>query len=114
MLSLMASEKSIVYVVLGLSESFSSTSIFLPEGFISACSICGGDITTFSVGLSTCMYSLKYMFIFFALMFTPWSAGDVLTIAGGVSSYHPPSGCPILAHEHTIARTAKSSHCMLL
>ena len=52
--------------------------------------------------------------IFFALMFTPWSAGDVLTIAGGVSSYHPPSGCPILAHEHTIARTAKSSHCMLL
>ena len=55
----MASEKSTVYVVLGFSESFSSTLIFLPEAFISACSSCGGDTTTFSDALSSFMNSSK-------------------------------------------------------
>ena len=55
----MASEKSMVYVVLGFSESFSSTLIFLPVAFISACSSCGGDTTTFSDAFSNFMNSSK-------------------------------------------------------
>ena len=113
MLSVMASEKSTVYVVLGMSESFSSTSIFLPAAFISACSICGGDITTFSVGLSTCMYSSKYITTFFCFTFTPLSCGVVRVMVGGVSSYHPPSGCPMRAHDTAAMHTAASSHSML-
>ena len=110
MLSLMASEKSTVYVVFSLSVSFSSTSIFLPAACISACSICGGDMTTFSVGLSTCMNSSKYIVIFFCFTFTPLSSGVVLTITGGVSSYQPPSGCPIFAHDATASSAAASTH----
>ena len=94
----MASEKSMVYVVAGFSESLSSTTIFFPAPFISGISICGGDTTTFSVGLSTVMYSSKYIVTFFGLTPTALSAGVAPTMRGGVSSYSPPSGCPILAH----------------
>ena len=59
MLSLMASEKSMVYVVLGFNESLSSTLFFLPVAFISACSSCGGDTTTFSDAFSNFMNSSK-------------------------------------------------------
>ena len=105
LLSLMASEKSTVYVVLGFSESFISTTMRFPAALISGVSICGGDITTFSVGLSTCMYSSKLMLILRVLMPVLWSSGEQLVILGGVSSYHPPSGCPILAHDVIITAT---------
>ncbi len=48
-----------VYVVFSLSESFSATVIFFPAPLMSGISICGGDTTTFSVGLSIWMNSLK-------------------------------------------------------
>ena len=38
------------------------------------------------------------MTTFFSFTPVPLSSGVVANICGGLSSYHPPSGCPILAH----------------
>lgn len=68
----------------------SLTDIFFPSFFISGASFCGGETTTFSVGLSIFMYSLKYSVAF--LLLTPVaheSDGDSAMTCGGVSSYHP-------------------------
>ena len=48
------------------------------------------------------------MFTFFALTFTPRSAGVAPMTFGGVSSYHPPSGCPIRAHDATTATKSRA------
>ena len=50
-----------VYVVLGSSESISSTLMRLPEVLISGISTCGGEITTFSEAFSIFTASSKRM-----------------------------------------------------
>ena len=67
LLSSMASEKSMVYVVLGFSVSTRLTTMRLPLALISGCSTCGGEITTFSPGFSSLRYSSNSMRIFFSL-----------------------------------------------
>ena len=59
MLSEMASEKSMVYVMSGRSESLSSMLISFPAVFISGISTCGGDTTTLFDASSSLMYSSK-------------------------------------------------------
>ena len=88
-----------VYVMSSLSESFSSTTILFPALFISGVSSCGGDTTTLLAASSSLTNSSNVMVIL--RVFTPvaLSAGEACTIFGGVSSYHPPSGCPIRAQE---------------
>ena len=39
----------------------------------------------------------------------PLSIGDVLTTRGGSSSYHPPSGFPILAHEVSVIHPVRNA-----
>ena len=95
----MASLKSMVYVVFGRSESFSSIFMRLPAPFISGGSSCGGLTTTFSCWLSNFMNSSKNMLMLRDATPVDLSAGDVCSILGGVSSNHPPSGCPIFAQE---------------
>ena len=97
LLSVMASEKSTVYVVFFFKESLSSTMILFPAPFISGISSCGGDTTTLLVASSTFIYSSKVITTFLSFTPVPLSAGVVATICGGLSSYQPPSGCPILA-----------------
>ena len=53
---------------------------------------------TFSDGLSSLMYSSNSMDIFFRLLLVAFGSGVARTNFGGVSSYGPPSGCPVLAH----------------
>ena len=113
----MASEKSTVYVVLALSESFSSMSMLFPPALMSGDSSCGGETTTFSVAFSILINSLKRMCSF--LVFTPvaFSVGDAPTTRGGVSSYQPPSGLPIRAQAATnvsvSSNRAKRHSCQL-
>ena len=45
------------------------------------------------------------MYTFLALTLVAFSLGEAPTTLGGVSSYHPPSGLPILAHEATTKAT---------
>ena len=110
MLSDMASEKSIVYVVFSFSESRSATVMNFPRVFISGISICGGDTTTFSAAFSSFTNSLKYMRTLRSFTPVPLSAGVVPTTYGGVSSYHPPSGEPIRAHDTTATAMAAISN----
>ena len=84
-------------VVLGFSESSTSTIIRLPEALISGISSCGGETTTLLVTSSTLIYSSKTIVIFLSVTLTERSCGVVLTMLGGVSSYHPPSGDPMRA-----------------
>ena len=90
-----------VYVVLGFRVSFSSISIAFPVVFISGCSSCGGQNMMFSVAFSTFMYSLNRISSFCWFTFVALSPGVAPITLGGTSSYHPPSGCPIRAHDAT-------------
>ena len=56
-------------------------------------------MTTFSVGLSTCMNSSNRILTLRVFTLVALSPGVEPTMAGGVSSNHPPSGWPILAHD---------------
>ena len=78
-----------------------------PAVFISGDSICGGDTTTLVAASSSFMYSSKLMRIFLAVTPVALSRGEVWVILGGVSSYHPPSGWPMRAHE-AAARAASA------
>ncbi len=81
----------------------------LPCVFISGTSSCGGETTTFSEALSSFMTSSKDMTIFFALTLKALSAGEHFITCGGVSSYHPPSGCPMRAHESIVSTQSAMS-----
>ena len=95
--------------MLSIRESFSSTTIFFPDAFMSAGSICGGEMTTLLVASSSFINSSNVMVTFFDFTPVPLSAGSVCTTLGGVSSYQPPSGCPILAHETIIANSRQTN-----
>ena len=85
--------------------SCKATVIRFPFTFTSGASNCGGDTTTFSVGLSSVTNSLNRMVTFLLFTSSEPFAGDVPSIFGGVSSYQPPSGLPILAHENTVSKS---------
>ena len=88
-----------VYVVLGFNSSRSFTLILLPCPLISGTSSCGGETTTFSEAFSSLINSSKLITTFLLFTSIALSAGDAPITFGGASSYHPPSGSPILAHE---------------
>lgn len=92
------------------------TAMRLPSPLISGASSCGGDTTTFSVGLSILINSLKLIYSFFLLTFVAPSAGSAPMTFGGVSSYQPPSGLPMRAQPCSSAsvRTAKRNICLLI
>ncbi|GFI06417.1 hypothetical protein IMSAGC006_01160 [Muribaculaceae bacterium] len=99
--SLTASARSIVYVVLGCSVSRNSTVTLRPFDETDGCWIGVGDITTFSPGLSSWIFSSKYMLTRPLVTLRLSGAGVDDANFGGVSSRGPPSGRPMLAQAAT-------------
>ena len=85
--------------MLGFNSSRSLTLILLPCPFISGISNCGGETIIFSDAFSNLINSLNFIITLLLFTFIALSSGDAPITFGGVSSYQPPSGSPILAHE---------------
>ena len=105
--SLMASPKSMVYVVLGRSVSRKSTVRLRPLELTCGGVFCAGDTTTLLNASSSCMFSSKVTDMRVRSTLRAPGAGLERTNFGGSSSRAPPSGRPMLAHA---ARRHASTH----
>src|SRR3954447_23161772 len=79
---------------------------------ISGCILGLGQITTFSVGLSTCTYSSKLRVTLLVLNCRAEPLGVAVSSTGGSQSLGPPVGGMMLAHEvpiHTMQSIMQQS-----
>jgi hypothetical protein len=85
----------------------------VPTGVIIGSVFWGGEITKFLLASLSLTYSSKYIFILSPLKLTDSITGIALIKTGGMVSFEPPVGVPLLAQSKNTLTISKSSKTLI-